>query len=545
MMKAIFWLTFAAIAFSSAGSAEQRRPVVAPAQVPDATSIVTTTAGKVQGLKDRGISTFKGIRYGKAPVGPLRFMPPEKPHPWAGIADATGFGAPAMQLYSPSGERTSDFTRQIQTIFPTQTEEKIDNEDCLFLNVWTPTADGKKRPVLVWFHGGGYNYGSGAWPVYDGRNLAAKGDMVVVTVNHRLNAFGYLYLADRFGRDFAASGNVGNLDLVASLQWVRDNIAAFGGDPANVTIAGESGGGSKVSTLLATPAANGLFQKAIIQSGPGVTGGKKEDAARFTDAILAQAGIDSVDKLRGAPADAILAAARTVMTRMASGGFGANPGFGPIVDGTVLPRDPFVPTAPAQSRDVPVMIGWNKDEMTLFTASMPWFGTLDAAGLDKMAAAMGPQGPALIANYRKIEPGYDPTHLASRAMTSRFIAGTYTLADRKAEQGGAPVYVYRLAYETPVNGGALKTPHTLDLPFMFDNVEMSRVLVGPGPAPQRLADMMSDAWIAFAHTGIPASPLLPTWTAYTPGKRAVMQFDVKPRIVDDPEAGMRTIMAPR
>ena len=355
--------------------------MVAPAQVPDATSIVTTSAGRVQGLKDRGISVFKGIRYGKAPVGPLRFMPPEKPHPWAGIADATGFGAPAMQLYSPSGERTSDFTRQIQTIFPTQTEEKIDNEDCLFLNVRTPTTDGKKRPVLVWFHGGGYNYGSGAWPVYDGRNLAAKGDMVVVTVNHRLNAFGYLYLADRFGKDFAASGNVGNLDLVASLQWVRDNIAAFGGDPANVTIAGESGGGSKVSTLLATPAANGLFQKAIIQSGPGVTGGKKEDAARFTDAILAQAGIDSVDKLRGAPADAILAAARTVMTRMAGGGFGTGPGFGPIVDGTVLPRDPFVPTAPAQSRDVPVMIGWNKDEMTLFTASMPWFGTLDAAGL--------------------------------------------------------------------------------------------------------------------------------------------------------------------
>ena len=544
-MKTNLWLTLAAIAISSPATAQQRPLEAATVSVPQATPIVTTTAGKVQGLKDRAISVFKGIRYGEAPVGALRFMPPQNPQPWTGIADATGFGAPAMQLYAASGDRTSDFTRQIQTIFPTQTEEKIDNEDCLFLNVWTPGTDRKKRPVLVWFHGGGYNYGSGAWPVYDGHNLAAKGDMVIVTVNHRLNAFGYLYLADRFGKDFAASGNLGNLDLVASLQWVRDNIAAFGGDPANVTIAGESGGGSKVSTLLATPAANGLFQKAIIQSGPGVTGGKKQDAARFTDAILAQAGIDSVDKLRSVPADTILAAARTVMARSPGGGFGNGPGFGPIVDGTVLPRDPFVPAAPAQSRDIPVMIGWNKDEMTLFTASMPWFGTLDAAGLDRVAASMGPQGPALIANYGALEPTYDPTHLASRAMTSRFIAGTYTLADRKAEQGGAPVYVYRLAYETPVNGGVLKTPHTLDLPFMFDNVEMSRALVGPGPAPQRLADMMSDAWISFARSGVPSSRLLPTWTPYTPGKRAVMQFDVKPQVVNDPEAGMRTIMAPR
>lgn len=293
--------------------------VIAQSVNAKATAVVETVAGKVQGLMDGDISTFKGIRYGKPPVGPLRFMPPEKPESWTNVQDATALAAPCMQMYSPSGPRQSDFSTEMQTIFPTGPESRIDNEDCLFLNVWTPAADAKKRPVMVWFHGGGHAYGSGGWPAYDDRNLAAKGDVVVVTVNHRLNALGYMYLGDKFGADFAKSGNAGDLDLVASLQWVKDNIAAFGGDASNVTIMGESGGGAKVSHMLAIPAAKGLFHKAAIQSGPGVTSGKKADAAKLTEQVLSALGVTTVEQLRSVPADDIINATRKVMN--AGGGY--------------------------------------------------------------------------------------------------------------------------------------------------------------------------------------------------------------------------------
>lgn len=517
-------------------------PASASADSPKATTVVQTEAGKVQGLMDGGISTFKGIRYGKAPVGSLRFMPPEKPERWTNIQEATALAAPCMQMYSPGGPRQSDFSTEIQSIFPTGPESRIDNEDCLFLNVWTPAADAKKRPVMIWFHGGGHSYGSGGWPVYDGRNLAAKGDVVVVTVNHRLNALGYMYLGDKFGPDFAKSGNAGDLDLVASLQWVKDNIAAFGGDASNVTIMGESGGGAKVSHMLAMPAAQGLFHKAAIQSGPGVTSGKKADAAKLTDRVLTALGVTTVEQLRSVPADDIINATRKIMD--SGGGYRlGGPNFGPIVDGTILPRDPFLPTAPEGSKDVPILIGWNKDEMTIFMAAQPWFGTLDFASLDAMAPIFGPKGKLLIEHYRKENPDYSASHIAVRAMGGRFIQGTYLLADQKAAQKGAPVYVYQLTYETPVQGGVYKSPHTLDIPFMFNNVDTSRVLVGEGKDAETMGKMMSDAWLAFAKNGVPASPLLPKWAPYESTARAVMQLNVKPVMVNDPEKGAREIMA--
>ena len=328
--KSTLAVSLAALCSSAAALAQQ------------ATPIVETEAGNVQGLEENGIDAFLGIRYAAPPIGDLRFMPPEPAETWTGIADTTGYGAPCMQLYSASGPNESELTRGIQGIFPTSTEAKIDNEDCLFLNVWTPEAgDGGKRPVMVWFHGGGYSYGSGGWPAYNGRNLAEKGDAVVVTVNHRLNAFGYLNLAEKFGEDFAASGNVGNLDLVRSLEWVRDNIAAFGGDPDNVTIMGESGGGSKVSHLMAMPSANGLFHKAVIQSGPGVYSGKPEEAADYAGKILAAAGVETLEDLKAVRADQIVDAVRDVTP--SSSAMGRGPQFGPIADGKIIPRDPFLP----------------------------------------------------------------------------------------------------------------------------------------------------------------------------------------------------------
>ncbi len=512
-------------------------PVLAQAPVP--TPVVETAQGKVQGLKDDGIDAFLGLRYAAPPVGPLRFHAPQPADRYDGVWDATTMGAPCMQMYTPSGPNTTDTTRQIQSIFPTAGEAKIDNEDCLFLNVWTPHADAGKRPVMVWFHGGGYAYGSGGWPVYDGRNLAAKGDVVVVTVNHRLNAFGYAYLGDK-DLAFADSGNVGNLDLVAALEWVRDNIAAFGGDPANVTIMGESGGGSKVSHLLATPAADGLFGKAIIQSGPGVTSGKKDEAAKLAGSLMEKLGVATVAELQAVPAETLLEAARAVLPAR---GFSGGPNFGPIVDGVVLKRDPFLPAAPEQSKDVPVMIGYNKDEMTIFNAAQPWFGRLDAKTLDGMAAMMGPDAAKVVAYLKAQNPDESPTYIANSAMTWRFAQGSYVIADQIARAGGAPVYVYKLTWETPVAGGALRTPHTLDMPFMFANADESAALVGTGDAPKKMEAMMSDAWLSFAKTGVPASPLLPNWPAYTLEKRAVMEFDLTPKVVDDPEKGLRELSA--
>ena len=505
-----------------------------------ATPVVETESGKVQGVEQRGIDAYLGIRYAEPPLGNLRFMPPKKAEAWTGVTDATGYGAPCMQLYSASGPNASDMTRQIQTIFPTSTEAKIDNEDCLFLNVWTPAAgDNGKRPVMVWFHGGGYSYGSGGWPAYNGRNLAEKGDVVVVTVNHRLNAFGYLNLAEKFGDEYSTSGNVGNLDLVRSLEWVKDNIAAFGGDPDNVTIMGESGGGSKVSHLMAMPSADGLFHKAVIQSGPGVFSGKPSEAAAYAQDILAQAGVETPEDLANLRSDELIDAVRRATP--ASSAMGRGPQFGPIADGAIIPRDPFLPAAPEQSRDVPVLIGYNKDEMTLFLAAQPWFGRLTDQTLAMMTSAMGEQANAAVEAYRAMYPDYSPTHLAAIAMGTRFVRGTYLLADQQSRSASAPVYVYRLTWETPVGEGVLRSPHTLDIPLMFDNAAESAAFVGTGDEAQTMADMMSDAWIAFAKTGTPSSALLPSWKPYTSADRMVMELDIEPRLVSDPEKAIREL----
>lgn len=509
-----------------------------------ATPIVETESGKVQGVEQEGIDAFLGVRYAAPPLGDLRFKPPVKAPGWIGVADATGYGAPCMQLYSASGPNASEMTRQIQTIFPTSTEAKVDNEDCLFLNVWTPAAgDGGKRPVMVWFHGGGYSYGSGGWPAYNGRNLAEKGDVVVVTVNHRLNAFGYLNLAEKFGEEYAASGNVGNLDLVRSLEWVRDNIAAFGGDPDNVTIMGESGGGSKVSHLMAMPSADGLFDKAVIQSGPGVYSGKPDEAADYAGRILEEAGVETSGDLARLRSDQLVEAVRRATPSESA--MGRSPQFGPIADGTIIPRDPFLPSAPEQSRDIPVLIGYNKDEMTLFLAAQPWFGRLTDETLTMMTKGMGAEAVAAVDAYRAMYPDYSPTHLAAIAMGTRFVRGTYFLADQQSRTATAPVYVYRLTWETPIGGGMLRSPHTLDIPLMFDNAAESAAFVGTGAEAQAMADMMSDAWLAFAKTGTPSSPSLPEWTPYSSDSRMVMELDLEPRLVSDPEKAIRELPSSR
>lgn len=508
-------------------------PMAARAALPVPGPVVETRHGKVQGLTEDGIEVFRGLRYGAPPTGAGRFKPPAAPAPWDRIADATEFGAPAMQLADGSTlSPRSAMGRQWTTIFKTPAEVKIDNEDCLFLNVWSPkVGDGRQRPVMVWLHGGGFEYGSGAWPLTDGANLARKGDVVVVTVNHRLNLFGYLYLAELAGPDYAASGNAGMLDIVLALQWVRDHIGAFGGDPGNVTIFGESGGGVKVSTLMAMPAAKGLFHKAIVQSGPGLKGVSKAAATASAKAVLEAAGVDpkAPGALQAASADALLAAALKV----------PNLRLGPVVDGETLPHDPFDPAAPAISKDVPLIIGANKDEMTLFTASAPWFGTLTEAELAADAAKAGPQAQAILSAMRAGHLDYSPTYLRVAMAGLSFWRDSIVQATRKAAQGGAPVWMYELVWETPVDGGRYKTPHTLDVPLVFDNAERGAAILGSGPEPRAVAAQMSDAWLAFARTGRPDAVSIPKWPPYEPRRRAVMAFDVRSRIVDDPRSAVR------
>ncbi|GAB1261443.1 carboxylesterase/lipase family protein [Aurantivibrio plasticivorans] len=507
------------------------------AQLPQTTPVVETNLGKVQGFVHNDIDTFKGIRYGAAPVGDLRFMPPQKPEPIEALYNAIDYGAPAMQAAAGSlAFHRNDYSLRMQALMPTFSEMKIDNEDCLFLNVWTPEPDNNKRPVMVWFHGGGHAFGSGNWPLYNGENLAKRGDVVVVTVNHRLNVFGYLHLAELLGKDYATSGNAGNLDMVLALEWVRDNIANFGGDPSNVTIMGESGGGQKVSNLMAMPSAQGLFHKAIIQSGPGITVTPSKSATATATALLAELGINDAQKdlktLQGLSADTIMAAALKV-------GSGK---FSPVLDGISMPQHPFIMGAPKISADVPVLIGTNKDELTFFQASEPWFGNLTEEQLEEYAANTR-KGKALLAEFRRIYPDYSPTHLRTAIDSAMFHYGSQMLAERKAAQNAAKVYMYSLTWETPANNGKFRSAHTLEIPFMFDNVELSRILVGPGDEPQAMADQMSEAWIAFARTGNPNNKNIPEWPAFDAETRSTMMFNLPSKVENDPLSAIRKILS--
>jgi para-nitrobenzyl esterase len=543
-----------AAATAQAAPAAKKAPAKAPAVrrsapgqaetgpgAPIPTPVVKTRAGPVQGLVEDRVHGFKGIPYGAAPIGALRFMPPQPPKPWTETFDASDFGAPAMQLAGgTSVVARNDFSFQMHRVFNTPSELKVMNEDCLYLNVWTPAPDRKRRPVMVWIHGGGFAYGSGSQPIYQCDGLARRYDVVAVSLNHRLNVFGYLNLAEAFGPDYATSGTVGMQDLVLALRWIHDNIEAFGGDPDNVMIMGQSGGGAKVSTLLAMPSAKGLFHKAAIQSGPGLTLGRPGPAAEGARKLLEALGVKPGDRaaLASVPAPAFLEAVGKL-----GGGFGG-PGSGPIVDGTVIPRDPFTPDAPAVSADVPILVGWAKDEMTIFTAGEPWFGTMTEADLQARVKPFGEKGQQLLAALRRAYPDYSPTYLwVQMSSTGLGLGGSETLAERKAAQGRAPAYVYMVSWETPAGGGVFKSPHTIEIPFMLWSFDKVRAYVGPGPGPRHMAEQIGGAWAAFARTGKPDHPGIPHWPAFNAQTRPVMDFNTTSRVVDDPLGEVRKVLA--
>lgn len=500
------------------------------------TPIVETTAGKVRGEAVDGIAAFRGIPYGASTDGANRFMPPLKPEPWAGIRDALAYGPIAPQTSGASSRGATS---------PIEDSTGRETEDCLVLNVYSPGTGSGRRPVMFWIHGGGFVSGSGG-AAYDGTNLARRGDVVVVSINHRLGALGYLHLGDLGGSEFAASGNVGQLDIVAALEWVRDNIAAFGGDPANVTIFGESGGGRKVAALLAMPAAKGLFQKAIIESGPGIKVNERAYATELASLLLAELGLKTsqLEELQQVPLNRFMAAQFAAVAKVSAAG--DRGGYRPVLDETVLPQHPFDPVASPLSADVPLLIGFNRTEATLFLANDKEVFELDEEGLERRTKRIfGAKADLILKGMRTCYPDASASDLYILIDTGyrRYPIDTIKLAERKAAVGAALVYHYRFEWESPARFGKMRTPHALEIPFVFDNVAVGswRTMTRETPEAFALAAKVSATWAAFARTGDPNGESLPTWEPYSGDERKTMVIDNESRLVSDPASEERKL----
>ncbi len=528
-------LMSSAIAVAATGLAVRRASAASSSEV-------SLAAGRLRGIQSADVHVFKGVPYAaRSPGG--RFLPARPAEPWQGVRAALQWPARCPQHNPPAAGEIGDMFRVMGD------QPAAQSEDCLALNIWTRGLnDNSRRPVLVWLHGGGFTVGSGSSSLYDGTRLCRRGDVVVVTLNHRLNLFGHLSLAGLgFDPEYADSANVGMLDVVEALRWVQRNIGAFGGDPDNVTIFGQSGGGAKVSTLLAMPVAKGLFHKAIIQSGPGVRAIEPQQALEITAEVLRRLDL--------APRDARRLLALPVEDLVRILGIRGNDAMGqlrlgPVVDGRSLTAHPFDPAAPAVSADVPLLIGTTTDEMTaIFGPSDPTIFDLREADLQQRTAALvGPIAAEVIAAYRAQRPAATPSALYSLIVSDHLMRrGTIEIAERRALLSRAPTYVYWFGRGSPRFGGKYGATHSIDLPYVFDNVDVAQSLVGDGPDPHVLAATVSSAWIAFARQGSPQAPDLPAWRPYTPADRATMLLADRCALLIDPVPAVRTTLsrAPR
>jgi para-nitrobenzyl esterase len=503
-------------------------------------AVVQTEAGAVAGYIHNGIVTFKGIPYADITEGAHRFMPPMKPKPWTGVRSSRQFG-----YACPQGARAGWANDEEAFMF--SWNDGVPSEDCLRVNIWTPGInDGAKRPVMVWLHGGGYAAGSGQELLsYDGENLSRRGNVVVVSLNHRLNALGYLNLS-QYGEKYAASPNVGMLDIVAALEWVRDNIAAFGGDLSNVTIFGQSGGGGKVGTLMAMPRATGLFHRAIVQSGSMLRAGTQEKSQELAALIVAELGLNkaSIDQIHALPYQQIVLAGQKVLRAHIPPPPGGIPnfrrmaeilGFAPVVDGSILPAHPFDPQAPAVSANVPMIIGTTLNEFVT-AINHPEYEDMTEAELEKRVAAMfATQAPEILAAFRARTPDASPFDLWSHIGASPIRETAIAQATAKAALGGAPAYLYWFTWQTPVLNGRPRAFHCAELAFAFDNTDRCETMTGGGPDARALAELVSDAWIHFARTGNPNHPKLPHWTPFSSEQVPTMIFDNHTQLMNNPD----------
>jgi para-nitrobenzyl esterase len=488
--------------------------------------VVETTSGKVQGIANAGIKEFKGIPYGAPTGGKNRFMPPRKPAPWTGVRECLSHGQICPQV---PANLHSEYGMMIQW----DMQVGGMGEDCLSLNLWTPGVNDRgKRPVLVSFHGGGFATGSGNAPGYDGAQLALFGDVVVVTVNHRLASFGYTHLADLGAPpELANAGVVGIMDLVAALQWVHENIENFGGDPSGVMIFGQSGGGAKTSTILATPSAKGLFHRAAVQSGSTLKLATREAATKNAEALLAKL---EIPKSRIADIQKIswqqLLEAQTGLAAVA-----------PVVDGTVLPHHPFDPVAPPESADVPMIISTTLEDSALALTNF----NLDEAGLKTLLTQRyADKADEIFSIYKQRYPQKSPFLIQAQVFTDAgFRRSAITQAERKAALGKGPAYMYLWSWVSPGFGGKFGAVHGTDVSASFHNVRDNIVGVG-STVGKVMCDRLASAWVAFAKTGDPNNSQIPRWPAYDLSSRATMVFDTDTRVENDPRGEIRKFWEP-
>jgi para-nitrobenzyl esterase len=484
--------------------------------------VVQTAYGKLRGLTRYGVHQYWGVPYGASTAGANRFMPPVKPAPWTGVRDAVEVRQRAPQ--DPDGP--------ISEVWSLDRREEM-GEDCLSINIFTSGVGAGTRPVMVWLHGGGFSGGSGNWLLYDGTNLARKEDVIVVSVNHRLNLFGFLHLADLGGGEkWRSSSNMGMLDIIAALAWIKENIAAFGGNPANVTIFGQSGGGGKVTTAMAMPSATGLFHRAIAMSGSALRGTPRENATKAAEQYLAKLGLkpNQLDELQKRPWKQLQEAfySQPAIQGLANG---------PVVDGKSLPRDQWTPDAPEFSATVPLMQGsvetedaWNDPPPPLDMPEAEMLTRVKRIARDDDAKARD-----LVALYRRTHPGITNTDvwLIMNADNTRR-ANAQTLAELKTAQGKAPSYLYYFNWRSPVHKGQMKAYHTLDIPFVLYNIDIAASMTGAGQERYALAHKMSAAWAAFARKGDPNHPDLPKWPAFNTSERPTMILGNDCKAVNDP-----------
>ena len=500
--------------------------------------MVEVSYGRLRGTNENGVDVFRGIPFTKPPVGALRFQPPERPESWSGVRDATRFGPGSHQANRP-------LAPVLGIVVPEQ------SEDCLTLNVWTPSAtDGARRPVMVWIHGGAWVIGAGSEPTYDGAHLARRGDVVVVTLNYRLGPFGFLR-GKELGAGLDSTGNEGILDVIAALEWVQGEIAAFGGDPRNVTVFGNSAGAVNVACLLTAPRARGLFHKAILQSGSLNLVRTPQAAIAATHSILQELEIapEHAGRLRDLPAAALIAAQNAVAGRSLL------PPFSPVADGDLIPARPFAAIAAGSSRGVPLIVGTNLEEMKLYRFLDPTIDALDEPGLDARCAMLfpgadaegRPHGRRIAAAYRAARGsrGADisPAEIWLAISTDQFFRAPATKLAELHATHTPDVFVYELGWKGTTPGKPQGAVHAIELPFVFGTLDSSELGTAAGrtPAAHALCGQIQDAWLSFARTGRPASATLPAWAPYAAPKRTTLELGERSALAAAPREPERAL----